>query len=250
MRHLLPLSLLLTTACAAVVGSGVPATESREVGAFEGVRNASSLDVRVSVGETGPVVLTCDDNLIDEVITEVDAEGLLVIRVRDGLWFDTSADCRADVPAPTLRAVENLGSGDLWVRDALDVAHALNAGSGDLILVGEAMPLAHAHNAGSGDLDAIGIDVAELQLSNNGSGDVVVVGEAAVAVLGSTGSGDLDAGELRVGEATLNHTGSGEVSLWVTGHAEITLTGSGDVVVAGGAAIEAHVSGSGEIVRQ
>ena len=59
-------------------GSGVAATQSRELPAFDGVELAGGNNVVIRVGGKQSVVVKADDNLLSHVTTEVQA-GTLVI---------------------------------------------------------------------------------------------------------------------------------------------------------------------------
>jgi hypothetical protein len=52
-------------------GSGVAATQARNVAAFNSVELAGSNNVVIRVGEKQSVVVRADDNLLDRVTTEV-----------------------------------------------------------------------------------------------------------------------------------------------------------------------------------
>ena len=94
-------------------GSGVPATQTRDVAAFESVELAGSNNVVVHVGGKQSVVVTADDNLLGRVTTRVES-GRLVIANTPGS-FSTTSPMRVEVTVPTLAALTLSGSGNVVV---------------------------------------------------------------------------------------------------------------------------------------
>ena len=94
-------------------GSGVPATQARDVATFKSVELAGSNNVVVRVGEKQSVVVRADDNLLDRVTTEVQS-GKLVIANTPGS-FTTESPMIVEVTVPTLDALTLTGSGNIVV---------------------------------------------------------------------------------------------------------------------------------------
>src|SRR6476619_2232567 len=61
-----------------VEGSGVAASETRDVDPFGSVELAGSNNVVIRVGEQQSVIVRADDNLIDRVTTEVQSGNLVI----------------------------------------------------------------------------------------------------------------------------------------------------------------------------
>jgi Putative auto-transporter adhesin, head GIN domain len=96
-------------------GSGVPATQARDVAAFHSVELKGSNNVVIRVGEKQSVVVKADDNLLDRVTTEVQS-GTLVIANTPGS-FETKSPMSVEVEVPTLTALTLSGSGNIVVDD-------------------------------------------------------------------------------------------------------------------------------------
>src|SRR6476619_4151206 len=97
----------------ATEGSGVAATQAREVAAFQSVDLAGSNNVVIRVGEKQSVAVKADDNLLDRVTTEVHS-GELVIANTPGS-FTTKSPMRVEIDVPALDAVTLSGSGNIVV---------------------------------------------------------------------------------------------------------------------------------------
>src|SRR5690348_8942533 len=98
MTKTLLIALALTAGCTSVAGdrgSGAPRTETRAVGAFDGLELDGVYKAEITIGEPQRVELTADDNLLGLIRTEV-KDHRLVVR------SDRSLSPRS---TPTLRIV-------------------------------------------------------------------------------------------------------------------------------------------------
>jgi putative autotransporter adhesin-like protein len=155
-----------------VEGSGVAATEVRDVAPFTAVDLAGSNDVTVHVGGKQSVVVSADDNLLDDVTTRVEG-GKLVVGTAPGS-FTTNVPMRVDVTVPALRALTLSGSGIVTAEgiDAKRLTVAL-PGSGILRASGSATTLVVDHR-GSGDAQLEGVVASDVLAVLGGSGRIVV----------------------------------------------------------------------------
>ncbi len=189
-----------------VRGSGVAATEGRDVPEFARVKVVGSTDVSVVVGDEQTVHVSADDNLLPVIKTEV-IDGELVVS-SDESYF-TSIGVTVNVTVTALEGVSVTGSGDVVVvgvdAEAFDVRIT---GSGDVQVSGKAEQLT-VTVAGSGDAALFGLISREAVVTVDGSGDVEV--HATWSFDGEVrGSGDITyAGNPpTVGEST---SGSGDI---------------------------------------
>jgi putative autotransporter adhesin-like protein len=190
-----------------VHGSGVAATQSRDLPPFASVDLAGTNNVVAHVGGTQSVVVHADDNLIELVTTDV-RSGELVIA--DSGSFTARTPMRVDVSVPTLDAVALSGDGIMTV-DAVSARQFT------------------VQLPGSGVLRASGT-VHRLDATLGGSGDVQLEGltarDATVAVTGS--------GRLQVhATATLDASVSGSGAIFYAGeprHVTTSVTGTGAII--------------------
>jgi Putative auto-transporter adhesin, head GIN domain len=94
-------------------GSGVSATQARDLAAFNRVELAGSNNVVVRVGAKQSVVVRADDNFLDRVTTQVQS-GELVIANTPGS-FTTRSPMSVEVEVPTLNALTLTGNGNVVV---------------------------------------------------------------------------------------------------------------------------------------
>lgn len=191
-----------------VQGSGVPASQVREVASFTGVELAGTNKVVVHVDDPQSVDVKADDNLIDRVTTEVQS-GRLVIGNTPGS-FSTKSPMSVEVTVPTLEALTLAGAGNI-VLDGID-ARSLRVeltGSGTLAGNGTATRL-DVTIGGSGVVQFTQLVATDVQAAVSGSGSIFV-----------TATRSLDASV--AGTGAIVYTGNPpDVTRSVTGSGEIT----------------------------
>jgi hypothetical protein len=153
-------------------GSGIAATEIRDVASFGGVELAGSNNVTIRVGEKQAVVVHADDNLLDRVMTEVHADNLVIGNTPGS--FTTGSPMSVEVSVPSLTAVSLTGSGNISVSgiDADDLT-VLLSGSGVLSGSGTATQL-DVTLTGSGEAQLEQVIASDVQALVSGSGQILV----------------------------------------------------------------------------
>jgi len=192
----------------ATEGSGVPATQARDVGAFHGIDLAGSNNVVIRVGEKQSVFVKADDNLLDRVTTEV-RSGKLVIANTPGS-FTTNSPMSVEVGVPSLDALTLSGSGNIAVTGVEAESFDVNLpGSGTLTGDGTATGLDVTVD-GSGMVQLTRLVATNVRADVSGSGSIFV-----------TATESLDASVS--GSGAILYTGSPQdVSRNVTGSGAIT----------------------------
>ena len=153
-------------------GSGVPATQSRAVAAFNSVELAGSNNVVIRVSERKSVVVKADDNLLNRVTTKVQS-GKLVVANTPGS-FTTKSPMSVEVNVPTLNALTLTGSGNIVVSGI--EAESLKVtlpGSGTLTGSGTATRL-DVTVSGSGTVQFTRLVANDAQAVVSGSGTIFI----------------------------------------------------------------------------
>jgi hypothetical protein len=153
-------------------GSGVAATQTRDVPEFRSVELESWADVNIAIAPERSVKVTADDNLVDAVRTRVEG-GRLVIDHESGS-YDHRVKVVVEIATPVLEAVELEGSGAIAVKnlDAASFAASL-AGSGTITASGKCDEL-KAVIAGSGDVRMFEVVARHVTARIAGSGTAQV----------------------------------------------------------------------------
>ena len=214
-RHfglLLCLSTLLLAGCSlkfssftGVQGSGVLATETRDVGDFTGLDLRGSANVKIAVGQKARVVLELDDNLLPLIQTEV-RNGQLVIDNQQS--YRSSRGLNVSITVPEMQQLAVHGAGDISI---------VNLDSDQFVV----------DLNGSSDVTALG-SARKLTVTINGSGTVhledVVANEATATI---RGSGDIRLHVLE--ELSANILGSGDIRYRGTPQVSKSIQGSGSI---------------------
>jgi hypothetical protein len=200
---------MLAAGCTITRGSGVVATDRRELSGFDRIKVSGSATVDVTIGSEWSVVVEADDNILPLIETVVTG-GTLDIGTKSGASFLTSSQIRVSITMPALQAVDISGSGQLSAP-------------------------------GIGDSQHLTVDVS-------GSGQVSISGVADEVGVTVSGSGEFDGRQFETARATVSISGSGEVVVWATERLDAEVSGSGSVRYIGDPAqLSTDVSGSGSI---
>lgn len=152
-------------------GSGVAATQTRDVPSFASIDLAGANNVVVHVGGEQKVVVHADDNLIRRVKTGV-RDGRLVIGSRGS--FSTRTPMRVDIVVPSLDAIRLSGSGVVIVDGLHATTFTVDVpGSGVLSVSGTADRL-DATVGGSGDVELQDLIAHDATAVVAGSGRLLV----------------------------------------------------------------------------
>lgn len=167
-------------------GSGVPATETREVPAFTGLELAGTNTVTVQVGSPQSVRVTADDNLLDKVTTTVQGGDLVIDDV--GSWT-TKSPMRVVVTTPSLDRVALSGTGTITVTGVSATGFTAElSGSGTVVAAGSADRLTGVL-PGSGTLALSGLVARDVTARLDGTGTIRVTARSSLdADLGGTGA--------------------------------------------------------------
>lgn len=189
-------------------GSGVEASETRDLDAFSRLSLSGEADVVVTIGEPQTVSVRGDDNLLADVETDVD-EDTLEISEPSNIDLDPRVGIFVQITVPALQEVDVSGAGDVSVEGL----------SGDLF---------RAEVSGAGDVEASG-DVERVEAEVSGAGDIRFAALVARA-------------------ATADVSGAGNVQVHATESLVASVSGAGNITYTGDPAdLETDVSGAGEI---
>jgi len=190
-----------------VQGSGVAATETRNLGTFRSIELAGANNVTVRVGGKQSVVVHADDNLLRRVTTRVQAGGLAIGNTSGS--FTTKSPMHVAVSVPSLTAITLSGSGVISAAGITGPSLTVRlSGAGVLRASGIATRL-DVTLAGSGDAQLKQLAARDVQAVVSGSGRILV-----------TATKSLDASV--PGSGTIMYSGD-------PAHVTTSITGSGAV---------------------
>jgi hypothetical protein len=189
-------------------GSGVAATQTRDLPSFESVELAGANNVVIRVGGEQSVVIKADDNLLERVTTEVQSGTLVIDNAPGG--FTTKSPMSVEVDVPTLNALTLSGSGNIVVTGV--EAESLDAnlpGSGTLTGSGTAAQL-DVDVAGSGVVQFTGLVAQTVRAAVSGAGSVFINATGSLDASVSGSGAILYAGDPQ--DVTRSVTGTGAIT--------------------------------------
>ena len=191
-RLLLAGSCLLLSSCVFVIadgthrrtGSGQRQQAERQVPAFDAIEFRGAGQLHVQVGAAQRLRLSCDDDLLAEVTTEVHGRTLVIdypgeLRFREQL--------SVEIAVPKLSAVDGSGSVEVHLQGAQGPGlHLGISGSGRMQASGKVEHLT-ARISGSGELrlEALSTDTADVHISGSGSMELDVSTSLSYGISGS-----------------------------------------------------------------
>ena len=216
-----------------VKGSGIAATQRRDLGAFVGVGLGAAFAVVLRPAAREAIEIVADDNVLALVQTRVEGTGS-----KRSLQIDLPRDVRVD---PRTAVVVTIG----YVRlESLAVG-----GAGSIAAVSMKAPKLDAAIGGSGKIDLGDLDAGQLAVAIGGAGTFRADGKARTLSVTLGGSGRCDAERLVADEVSVSVAGSGETRVRAETSLRASIAGSGDVFHSGAAIPQVAIVGSGRMRR-
>ncbi|MEO7312215.1 MAG: head GIN domain-containing protein [Chitinophagaceae bacterium] len=216
-----------------VKGSGDLKSETRQVGNFDGLSSNGSMDVIISYGSTGSVVVEADDNLLPYIETVVEGNKL-VIKTKNKMGLRTKNKITVKVQMTKVESVATSGSGDITGDGAFT-----SEGTTKIAI------------SGSGNISMVFSHFGDVDARVSGSGDIILKnGRSRNLEAHVSGSGKIDAASVAFDEVEANISGSGDVKVIANKSVAAHISGSGKVFYSGTASnIKSSSSGSGKVVK-
>jgi hypothetical protein len=193
-----------------ISGSGRMSSETRNVSGFSKVSLGGSGRVVIEQGGAESLTVTGDDNLLNQIETEVRG-GTLELREKNGVRLSPSQDIVFKVTMKKL--------------DALDIS-------------------------GSGVAEAKGLQNAKMKVEISGSGEVSAEGTADDLDISISGSGRFRGDGLKSKRTRVEISGSGSALVASSETLSADLSGSGSIEYVGDPQLRQNISGSGSIRRR
>lgn len=209
---LLAITILFVSSCeedSPFVGSDTIVTETRTVTGFDRILLTGVVDVNIVEGTNFSVTVRGNDNLLDQIETQL-RDATLEIGLASGNFRNITAD--VDIVMPSLAGLELTATADAAAQNFSNLS-ALTvdiSGTGSVSISNSSTDLLTANLSGTGDMNAFGLTATT---------------------------------------AEVNTTGSGSAELTVTNSFEGTIAGTGDVRYRGfPRSLFFNITGSGELV--
>ena len=216
-----------------VRGSGVAATQRRDVGVFVGVALGGPFAVVLRPAGREAIEIVADDNLLPLIETTVRGSG------NDRtLQIDLAKDARIEPRTPIVVTV-----------DVVRLERLALGGSGKIDGKSIKAPKLEAAIGGSGSIGLGELDAGDLSVAIGGSGTFRADGRARNLSVNVAGTGRCDAERLTAADVTVSVAGSGDVRVRADSSMRASIAGSGDVYHSGAATPQVAIVGSGRVKR-
>jgi len=169
-----------------IQGSGVSATENRNLNDFDELRLDISANVTITPGDSAKCEISADDNILPLILTEHVGR---VLRITAMESYSSRQGVKIAIEVPALTRAQIDGAGTIRIAGGAGEKLALLInGSGDLYANGEVMELSATIN-GSGNVYAADLQAKRVMVILNGSGnaDIRAVNDLTVKLNGSGG---------------------------------------------------------------
>ncbi len=231
-------------------GNGDLTTESRIISDFNGIEVNGSFIVYIDSDDETSILVEADENLLDEIRTQVRGNNLVIETYRDRC-LNSRNDITIYVTTPNIEEITLVGSGSIYC-DQYETSelHVELIGSGSVFLDNVSSNESDIDLLGSGTIRGT-IDTHSADILVEGSGVIRLEGSTHHANMDMLGSGSILAREFTADIADVDLTGSGSVEVYATDLLEVRVTGSGIVYYYGDPAeIVKEISGSGSIIKR
>lgn len=225
-------------------GDGTRVSEPRTETGFDKILLDLPGDVYITEGEDFAIDITAQQNIIDQIKTEVTGSLLEISKDRCIRSYKT---IRIDITLPDISSLEVDGSGDIYVLDRFTGSNLdlFVKGSGSIDMVGDYQKT-YLEVDGSGDI-SLATQSLEIETRIKGAGDVFLTGSADIHNVDMDGSGNLESFEMISEVCEVRIDGSGDADVHVTSELNVRILGSGDVRYKGTPAVDASITGSGKL---
>jgi len=203
--------------------------QSRKVSGFNSIESGGPFNVHIKINGTESIRLDIDDDVVNDVKTEV-VNGALHVGFKNHFSLHRNIK-RGDIyiTAKSLTGLSNSGSGNM------DLDGVLTGDNVKVIL------------SGSGNVRAA-LKSSTLETRISGSGGINLKGSTGDAEVRISGSGEIDGKALTAETVTASISGSGGINIRANKTVSARITGSGSVTYAGNATIgETRYTGSGRV---
>lgn len=197
---------------------------TRNIPTFQAIKSEGPFYITVTdAPQNGKIYLEGTQRQLDRIITEVNSEGVLVIKFKPREKVKKSK-------RKTKTVNKNSASNRINITvSAQNLTSAKLSGSGDLILNGtQNVDTFETSVSGSGDIKAK-VKANKTIVTISGSGDIKVTGTTKDLEAKLSGSGDIEAQELQATNAKVTVNGSGDIKVWTTNELNGQIIGSGDI---------------------
>jgi hypothetical protein len=227
--------VLLTAAFSAVQAGNSKKTEIRKVRNFNAVDVSAGIDLYLKMGETEEVKIVADDDIIDDILTEV-KNGTLHIYMKKGNFFNffnfgSTSSRKVYVTVTDLKSIDASSGSDVKSENTL---------KGDVLKV----------NSSSGSDVVLDVVYKDVSLDASSGADIKISGKAKTVRASASSGSDINARNLEAVIGHANASSGADVVIHATGEIYANASSGGDVSYYGNPSVKNIDKSSGGDVSQ
>lgn len=254
-------------------GKGEIVSDSRTVNNFEEIEFAIPGDLILKQSATIEITIEAQENLIDEIETNVSSEKL---KIKTNGCIDSDKPIKVYISAPTLSHIDLAGSGNVYQEGDWNFNNIqlILTGSGNItfenivvegslsnklvgsgnILLNNPIVSGNIENKliGSGNIDLNDLNGGENLINRiEGSGDISIssIDTCFLNDIDIIGDGNVHTSDLPSRNVEVRIDGSGHAFVNAIENLDVTITGSGNVYYIGNPEFNVSITGSGELIN-
>jgi hypothetical protein len=229
------IGVLLLSACSitglnVTRGSGVITTQSRSVSGFNAVQIDGAGELIITQGESESLEIRAEDNIIDELTSEVQGTKL-VLGYRDNFLRNTII--------PTERITYTL--------TVIDLSEVTINGAADMEIDSLETDVLALNINGAGQVSINQLMDDDLTVHISGTATIEIAGQVAQQSITIDGAGNFEAGDLATSSTTVDINGLGNATVWATETLDISIDGGGNLRYYGLPQITQDINGFSDI---
>jgi hypothetical protein len=229
------IGVLLLSACSitglnVTRGSGVITTQSRSVSGFNAVQIDGAGELIITQGESESLEIRAEDNIIDELTSEVQGTKL-VLGYRDNFLRNTII--------PTERITYTL--------TVIDLSEVTINGAADMEIDSLETDVLALNINGAGQVSINQLMADDLTVHISGTATIEIAGQVAQQSITIDGAGNFEAGDLATSSTTVDINGLGNATVWATETLDISIDGGGNLRYYGLPQITQDINGFSDI---
>ena len=205
----------------AYAGTDEEKTETRKVTSFSAIEVSTGIDLFLKQGDTEAVVVVADEEIIDEIITEVE-DGVLKIHMKSGhhFFWDWSFSKKWDNARKVYVTFKNI--------------EMLDASSGSDVESQNELVLKKLEvDASSGSDVDLSLNVEALKVHTSSGSDATLKGKADTFIVSASSGSDVDAGELKTRVCNADASSGSDINIYVTEKLDADASSGGDIRYSG-----------------
>ncbi len=216
-----------------IKGNGQIKKETRSVSNFTSLAAAGSMDVQITYGSSGDVMIEAEENLLPYIETSV-VDNKLTIKTKKNVNLKSNKKMVVHVSMTKIHSLLVSGSGNVNGSGAFS-----NESKTDISL------------SGSGNLNLEFDAFKDMEIAVSGSGNIDLKGNATNRIDAKiSGSGNVDCTNVSSKDVDAKISGSGNIKVYVDNSIDAKINGSGNVYYKGNARdINSKVAGSGKVLK-